>query len=872
MAKAKKKRAQGPGGEIPGITLPKTPLISSFCFYAVLLLLGGAGAMGSFFTAFHLSPDWKLLFFVMTVCALLGASHVFFLKRRWLFWLLPLPVWGLLFHHWFDSVQTGFLYTVNTVFQAYNEKLSLSLPVLSSASASAGDLTAFALLLQFPFFWLLAFLWGRLQSSLSAFALTGFFLLIPMVPSILPDDWALGSLLLYWGFLLVFSSSLRSHYRFGKARHSLGGTFARISSLSFLGVLFLLMAAIYRLYPLEVYSRPDFANDIRSEITGGMEFPELIKLGQKSGGSRVELSDLGDRSFTGKTAFQVMHAWEVAPPEEEDSPTARKEYLKSFAGSVYTGVSWERLDPQNKGPEDALGDRHGQTLLSEIAETIPLPWADSPCSYTLSVKSADGSGIPPYQPYGLSAFEPLPDHVAYQGDESLKAVGLFTRLTEYRLSARALPPEEGQINYDERVDGFLNRSTGSYIVPAIDGEDGASSRIDSYIISAAEGENRFYIVSSSGEKQPVDAIRIGGDLSGDAAELAEALKRYEEFVQEQYTQVPDTLRPFLESFLQEAGLSGLRPEDPLDCARQVRDLLQEYCSYTLSPPALPRGRDFTEYFLAESRRGYCVHFATAATLLLRAAGIPARYAEGYAVPVGENNQWYNVPDYNAHAWVELYLGGTGWVPFEVTPAGPEAPAAYRNAISPDDSALPTPVPTPTPTPLPQSSQPTPTAAPTPAFSTPSPGAAQRPHSQEDQDRPATLFGVELTAENLPALFRVLSPVLIPLLLLLLLWTNRFVHLRCRRFLFHRSSRNRAGLSVYSHLLWLYRAAAGLPGWDDAPPERITELALRARFSQHTLSRQELSELTDYAARLEKKLAAELPAPRRLFCKYLLGLF
>ena len=45
----------------------------------------------------------------------------------------------------------------------------------------------------------------------------------------------------------------------------------------------------------------------------------------------------------------------------------------------------------------------------------------------------------------------------------------------------------------------------------------------------------------------------------------------------------------------------------------------------------PEGADFATWFLQEAKSGYCVHFATTGTVLLRALGIPARYAEGYIV-------------------------------------------------------------------------------------------------------------------------------------------------------------------------------------------------------------------------------------------------
>ena len=63
----------------------------------------------------------------------------------------------------------------------------------------------------------------------------------------------------------------------------------------------------------------------------------------------------------------------------------------------------------------------------------------------------------------------------------------------------------------------------------------------------------------------------------------------------------------------------------------VKSYLERHTDYSLSPGKLPRGKDFIEYFLYENKRGYCAHYASAATMIFRAMGIPARYVEGYAV-------------------------------------------------------------------------------------------------------------------------------------------------------------------------------------------------------------------------------------------------
>lgn len=114
-------------------------------------------------------------------------------------------------------------------------------------------------------------------------------------------------------------------------------------------------------------------------------------------------------------------------------------------------------------------------------------------------------------------------------------------------------------------------------------------------------------------------------------------------------------------------------------ATVVGKLLRENLSYSLNLDPLPDGADAIEYFLSESHEGYCVHFASAATLMMREIGIPARYVSGYVVRTEkfrEQDGSYvaSVRDRNAHAWTEIYLEDIGWVPIDVTPGDPESAA------------------------------------------------------------------------------------------------------------------------------------------------------------------------------------------------------
>src|SRR5262249_3124501 len=91
-------------------------------------------------------------------------------------------------------------------------------------------------------------------------------------------------------------------------------------------------------------------------------------------------------------------------------------------------------------------------------------------------------------------------------------------------------------------------------------------------------------------------------------------------------------------------------------------------TYTLEPPLLDE-RDPYDDFLFRTRLGFCEHFAGSFTLLMRAAGLPARVVTGYQG--GEVNPFNNeliVRQADAHAWSEVWIVGEGWVRVDPTAA------------------------------------------------------------------------------------------------------------------------------------------------------------------------------------------------------------
>ena len=182
--------------------------------------------------------------------------------------------------------------------------------------------------------------------------------------------------------------------------------------------------------------------------------------------------------------------------------------------------------------------------------------------------------------------------------------------------------------------------------------------------------------------------------------------KYSEYVHEVYMQVPQENLQTIQNFCDKYDLSG----DSEDIVEKLAFIFERDYEYSLIPGKTPSNKEFVNYFLEEQKKGYCMYFATASTLILRYLGIPARFTGGYVLwnsyyPTGDVRElrenetlgdWVSLDEYSedrypyglmeyklddsmAHAWVEIYIDGFGWIPVEFTPPSEDEPDKQQEA-------------------------------------------------------------------------------------------------------------------------------------------------------------------------------------------------
>lgn len=243
-------------------------------------------------------------------------------------------------------------------------------------------------------------------------------------------------------------------------------------------------------------------------------------------------------------------------------------------------------------------------------------------------------------------------------------------------------------------------------------------------------------------------------------------------------------------------------------AEAIGDYVRGLAGYSRNTPRMPDDHtDFAKWFVTEAETGYCVHFATTAAVLLRAAGIQAQYVEGYTVRV-QDGYAVTVYEDQAHAWVEYYDPAVGWRILECTPA--EGIPGYVHV---QENETPT---------EPQQQQ------------TPQ----QVPQQTPQQNDPIT--------EKQPV-STVLWWILGVVAAVALVWLQWRLRLRLKKHRLTKGNANQQALQLWRELVRTSRRLKCRPA------QQWHSLAQKAKFSQHVISVQELAILTAALEDQQKQL-------------------
>lgn len=313
---------------------------------------------------------------------------------------------------------------------------------------------------------------------------------------------------------------------------------------------------------------------------------------------------------------------------------------------------------------------------------------------------------------------------------------------------------------------------------------------------------------------------------------------YKTFVYDIYLEIPKSTQIELRKIAEKEGFldSELTVSEKVE---MVKNYISSSKTYSLKTPKMPSGKDFATWFLNESDTGYCVHFATAGTLMLRALGIPARYVTGYYA-TAYANQTVTVTTDNAHAWVEYYSDTAGWIPLECTPSSFQ-PARYVSSQSASGGST-------------NATQAT-TVEPTTTAPTVSPTNGTVSHNTKPKNENKSSFefnGFTIT---------IISAVVVALVLIVI-FLRRNIIIKKRKKSFETGRNNKRAICIYKELINLTKISHILI------TDEVKSVYEKARFSNHTISDDELKIIENAYYNSVEEIYSNLPRIKKPYYKFI----
>lgn len=390
------------------------------------------------------------------------------------------------------------------------------------------------------------------------------------------------------------------------------------------------------------------------QVSGGR-----LNLSLEGVGGGVSDGVLGD---VDGTAYDEVESLKVTVSEK---PTEIL-YLKGYVGADYTQNRWSMGDADSLTDAALNWKTDGDSLL--YIQNMPF-------LRMMYVQSRMGGDF-------VSGDAALDGAGAVDGSD---AVGMSEAVSSRTISVERLNANTAYtyVPYQAYLNDYYDILGGDC---SVQGQTAQDDRYEYF-------ENSTYIDTMK-KWMDVDASGSdGGDSAGALGSynhknmLDELEASYESYVNTHYTDVPESQKRIeklckkkkkewdkkLEGNLSDTQKQDLSYEKIDDVKNFVVRTLWERCEFSKSASRISDDEDYIERFMFEKKKGDSTAFASAAVVMFRSCGIPARYVVGYAAPAnlfsGQADGSYMavLQDDNAHAWVEIYMPDCGWTPVETTP-------------------------------------------------------------------------------------------------------------------------------------------------------------------------------------------------------------
>ncbi len=344
--------------------------------------------------------------------------------------------------------------------------------------------------------------------------------------------------------------------------------------------------------------------------------------------------------FDGREVFQITVDYPISSPI----------YIRGFVGGAYENGTWNRISRQEFSDWAQAQGRDEQTC-ARLVQSYPYEYLSF--GRKTFYKTLKNKRVSLKLSRSQKGYKLMPYFTKISEEEQVQSDGIYPSTKDRQFewnSFLGLTEYETQFLYynvdsdmREKEEFFLNYSN-NYVQ-------------DVYTRLPEEGLDR---------------------LRAYAKESRKAQKTYEERRNEIQKKLAATGKDMwdaseLEEILGEDDMKLFSIDEWQYDIQNIRQMLWQDNWYSFDLEEVPEGEDSVEYFLFEQHKGYCMHFATAATLLFRLYDVPARFVNGYLVmpsdfKKNEDGTWTaSITDERAHAWTEIFHDQIGFVPFEATP-------------------------------------------------------------------------------------------------------------------------------------------------------------------------------------------------------------